>query len=499
MPICTVLVALFTTSTAPSQPNFVVLIADDLGYGEIAPGASAAEIPTPSIDAIDDLVFRRAYVTAPNCSPSRAGFLAGQFPTRFGYEFNPVGPRNEHDGIGLPPEVETLPEALQKAGYATGLIGKWHLGGTADYHPHRHGFDRFFGFLHEGHYFKPYPYDGVTTWLRRAALPGGRTGRWTRRDSRMVWSDHLGRKEPDYDADNPILSDGQPVAEPDYLTDAFTREAVAFIRQHREQPFYLQLAYSAVHSPMQALDEDMAAFESFGDIQRRIFAGMLASLDRSVGQVVAAVDEAGVADRTVVVFFSDNGGPTAELTSSNAPLRGGKMDMYEGGIRVPMRIDWPAAIPRGNGILSDGGSEANAVDAPVSTLDLHETIRGMAATGGDAKQSRKRRDGLDLRTADETILRTRPLFWRQGTRAALLLGDAKIVRNGPSGDGAAGWERYDLAEDGDEATDLAAAGPSRDGSDEMTSRLAEVWDELNSAMSAPLFGPRAKQRREPRR
>ena len=462
-------------SAGELPPNIVVLIADDLGYGEIAPGGVAAEIATPAIDAIDDLVFTRAYVTAPNCSPSRAGFLSGQFPTRFGYEFNPVGPRNETPGIGLPPSVQTLPEALQDAGYATGLIGKWHLGGAADYHPHRHGFDRFFGFLHEGHYFKPYPYDGVSTWLRRSALPPGRGGdRWTRRDGRMVWSTHLGRSEPDYDADNPILSDGQPVAEPDYLTDAFTREAVDFIRRHKSQPFYLQLAYSAVHSPMQALDADLAGLRGIDDIQRRIFAGMLVAMDRSVGQVVEAIDGAGIADRTVVVFFSDNGGPTAELTSSNAPLRGGKMDMYEGGLRVPLRMSWPAGIDRGS-LLRAG----DAIAAPVSTLDVHATIRGLAAAEVPASL-----DGIDLRTASQSQLASRPLFFRQGPRAALIRGDDKIVRNGSFSKPPADWELYDLG-DGDGPGEFEA-GESIDVMDE----LAETWDRMNAEMADPLFGPR---------
>jgi len=139
---------------------------------------------------------------------------------------------------------------LQNAGYVTGLFGKWHLGATAAYHPYRRGFDEFFGFLHEGHYFVPEPFEGVSTWLRRATLPGGGKGRRT--FGKTTYSTHMKYNEPDYNADNPIIRGSQPVAEKEYLTDAPTREAVDFIDRHSEKPFFLQLAYNAVHSPLQA-------------------------------------------------------------------------------------------------------------------------------------------------------------------------------------------------------------------------------------------------------
>ena len=469
-----------TTLSGTTQPNVVLLVADDLGYGEIAPGTDADEIPTPNIDRMSDAIFSQAYVTAPNCSPSRAGFLTGRFPTRFGYEFNPVGPRNEQPGIGLPASETTIAEMLQQAGYATGLIGKWHLGGEASFHPHRHGFDRFFGFTHEGHYYKPAPFDGMVTFLRRPALPGGRTGRWTRDDNRMIWSDWSPFGEPDYDANNPIVRDGQPLVELDYLTDAFTREAVAFIKEHRSQPFFLEVAYSAVHSPLQALEADMAAFTHIEDIQRRIFAGMLTSLDRSIGAVLDTLENEQLGERTVVVFFSDNGGPTRELTSSNAPLRGGKMDMYEGGIRVPMRMRLPTQQERTGSL-----EQQQTITEPVSTVDLLPTIATLAMASLP-----DRVDGIDLvpllvdedRETVRQRLATRPLFFRQGARAALRKGSLKLVRNGRKPGSA--WELYDLAADPGETTDLSldrlndAAG------------LAAEFDRLNAEMLEPLFGPR---------
>ncbi|MEK6249728.1 MAG: sulfatase-like hydrolase/transferase, partial [Planctomycetales bacterium] len=245
---------------ADQQPNIIVLFADDLGYGELSCQGNP-EIPTPHIDSIasNGVRFTDGYVAGPNCSPSRAGLLTGRIPTRFGYEFNPIGAVNEQSGIGLPVAEVTIAETLQNAGYTTGLIGKWHQGGTADYHPFRHGFDEFFGFLHEGHYFVPPPYKGVTTMLRRKSLPHGYTGRWVGKKG-FFYTDHMGSNEPDYDADNPITRGGQPVVETKYLTDALTREAVDFIDRHDDKPFFLYLAYNAVHSPLQGADAYMKRF-----------------------------------------------------------------------------------------------------------------------------------------------------------------------------------------------------------------------------------------------
>ena len=469
--------AVFLSAAPP--PSFVVLIADDLGYGEIAPGADAREIPTPNIDRIDGTIFTRGYVTAPNCSPSRAGFLSGRFPTRFGYEFNPVGERNEQVGIGLPPAIQTLPERLQDAGYATALLGKWHLGGTAPYHPHRHGFDGFFGFLHEGHYFAPAPYAGLTTWLRRRTLPPGLVAgpgadRWRSPDGTTVWSTHLGHSEPDYDANNPILRDGQPIVEEEYFTRALTREAIATIDRFAEQPFFLEVAYSAVHSPMQAPSEVVDSFAGIEDIQRRIFAGMLAELDGSVGQILDHLDATGVAERTVVMFFSDNGGPTRELTSSNRPLRGGKMDMYEGGIRVPMRVRWPAK--------AQPDWLRSSCDLPVSSLDLASTIHALA--GGRPLPSD---DGIDLtRSNAEQALDERPLFWRQGSRAALVQGSLKIVRNRRVRAEPTSWEFYDLDRDPSEQFNLETEPAAA----ERFRPLVDRWERLNGEMQPPLFGLR---------
>ncbi|MBJ07162.1 MAG: N-acetylgalactosamine-4-sulfatase [Verrucomicrobiaceae bacterium] len=463
---------------AGGQPNVVVLFADDLGYGELSCQGNP-EIPTPHIDSIADngARFTAGYVTAPNCSPSRAGLLTGRIPTRFGYEFNPTGARNEEAVFGLPPKEVTIAEALHDAGYTTALIGKWHQGGTARYHPFRHGFDEFFGFTHEGHYFVPPPYKGVTTLLRRRTLPGGAKGLWKGK-GRLFYHDVMGSDEPDYDANNPIVRGGQPVVETDYLTDALTREAVDFIGRNDDRPFFLYLAYNAVHSPLQGAESYMRKFAHIEDIHRRIFAAMLANMDDSVGSVLAQLRKSGIEKDTLVFFLSDNGGPTRELTSSNLPLRGTKGQMYEGALRVPFMVQWKGVIPAGK-----------VYGRPVSSLDIFATA---AANCAGVAQSRML-EGVDLvphLTGKKDGVPHETLYWRQGGKAALRHGDWKIVRMGQQFfPGNAKWELYDLSRDIAEGNDLAASDPER------VTALVRIWKKLDGEMREPAFGGQGSQAR----
>jgi len=460
----------------PDRPNILILLADDLGYGELG-CYGGQDIPTPHIDELagDGVLFRDGYVTAPFCAASRAGLIMGRYQTRFGFEFNPIGPTNEDPDIGLPPG-QTLADEMRDAGYVTGLLGKWHLGGTAKYHPQRRGFDEFFGFLHEGHYFVPPPWKGTTTWLRRRTLPDGGQGRWTSRDGRVVWSTHMGYHEPDYDADNPILRNSQPVNERQHLTDALTREAKSFIERHQDQPFFLLVAYNAVHSPMQGADKYMQRFEPIEDIHRRIFAAMLSHLDDSVGDILGTLRECDLERDTLVVFLSDNGGPTRELTSSNLPLRGEKGQLYEGGIRIPYILRWPGHVPQGR------------VDhRPVTSLDLLPTA---LAAAGVSKAKRLSGDGVNLLPFLQEDNDARPheeLYWRVGPKAALRRGDWKLVRMPPRGRASADWELYHLAGDIGETKDLAAAEPER--LKELTAR----WNDLDAQMIEPLWGGRQRR------
>lgn len=452
------------------QPNIVLLFADDLGYAELGCQGNT-DIPTPHIDSIaaNGVRFTSGYVAGPNCSPSRAGLLTGRIPTRFGYEFNPIGDKNEEPGYGLPAQEVTIAEALHDGGYTTGLIGKWHQGGTAKFHPFRHGFDEFFGFTHEGHYFVPPPYRGVTTLLRRKTLPGGATGLWLGKEN-LHFHDIMGGNEPDYDANNPIVRGGQPVVETEYLTDALTREAVDFIDRHDDKPFFLYLAYNAVHSPLQGADAYMEKFAHIEDLQRRIFAAMLANMDDSVGEVLAKLKESGIEKDTLVFFLSDNGGPTKELTSSNLPLRGGKGQMYEGALRVPFVMQWPGVVPAGL-----------VYDRPVTSYDIYAT----AAANSQGVTAPPQVEGVDLiphLTGEIDSPPHETLYWRQGGRTALRHGQWKLVRMGRKlTAGKSKWELYDLEADLVEENNLAATHP------EKLAELIGIWEEMDGEMSEPLF------------
>jgi len=456
---------------AELPPNIIWIVADDLGVGETSVQHPATDVPTPQIDSIAEngVRFTNGYVTAPFCAASRAGLVTGRYQTRFGFEFNPIGPTNEDPGIGLPVSEKTLADRLRdEAGYATMAVGKWHLGGNAHHTPLRRGFDEFFGFLHEGHYYRPAPYADMTTWLRRKTLPGGGQGRWTSADGRLIYTTHAGRNEPDYDADNPVLRNGQPIDEYDNLTDAFTREATAFIdRCGTERPFFLYLAYNAVHSPMQAEARYLEAHADIPDVQRRIFAALLCQLDDGVGEVLETVKKQGLERRTLIAFLSDNGGPTKELTSRNTPFRGEKGELFEGGIRVPFFMQFPGVIEAGT-----------VYDPAIISLDLFPTALALAGLPINPKL-----DGVPLLPYLAGEITTPPhdeLFWRVGTRGALRHGDWKLVRE-PGQKVAGPWQLYNLATDPGESTDLAATRP------EILADLVKRWENTNTGMIDPLF------------
>jgi arylsulfatase B len=279
----------------------------------------------------------------------------------------------------------------------------------------------------------------------------------------------MGSFEPDYDADNPVLRSSQPIEEKAYLTDALAREAESFITRHKAQPFFLYLAYNAVHSPMQGADPYMEKFAHIADIHRRIFAAMLAHLDDSVGRVLDRVRSEGLEERTLIVFLSDNGGPTRELTSSNAPLRGEKGQLLEGGVRVPFILQWKGHVPAGR-----------VEPRMVSSLDLFPTALAAAGVKAPAKL-----DGVDLlphlAAPGDSPIRPRH-YWRVGPQAALREGDWKILR----GRDDKTWQLYNLGDDPGEARDLASTHPERLAS------LEATWKKLDAEMVAPLWGGPAR-------
>jgi len=429
---------------AARQPNILVILADDLGWGELGCQGNP-QIPTPHIDSIatKGVRFTQAYVTAPFCCPSRAGLITGRYQTRFGHELNAIGKVNLDPKVGLPLTERTLADHLKALGYATACIGKWHLGGAAQYHPQKRGFDEFYGFLHEGHFFAAPPYKGMNTRLRV--------------------------NEPPYDDENPVMRGTQPVTEPEYLTQAITREAVSFIERNASRPFFLYLPYNAVHSPMQAPTAAVRKFNGIGDEHRQLFAGMLAELDAGVGAVLSKIRSLGLENDTLVIFLSDNGGPTQELTSSNAPLRGGKGQLYEGGLRVPFLLQWTGTVPSGQ-----------TIGEPIIATDIVPTA--IAAAGGRAPANM---DGVDLFPAvtGKAALGKRPFFWRMGRSIAWRNGEWKLVRMTPPRSTKAGqFELFNLAEDPSEQRDLASGRP------EVVARLRAELDAMNAQMVPPRWG-----------
>ena len=421
------------------RPNIVVIIADDLGYGETGMMGNP-QIPTPHIDALasDGVRFTSGYVTSSYCSPSRAGIMTGRHPSRFGYEMNPTGKRNLLAAAGLPESETTFVKLLADAGYKTALVGKWHLGTVESKHPLSRGFESFYGFLHEGHYYVDGPpYKNVLTMIRDSSLPAGER----QRDGDVIRGNYARMSEPEYDADNPVFRGEREIIERRYLTDAITEEAVRFIDDNAADPFCLVVSYNAVHSPMQALKEDLEKLRRIKDDQRRIFGGMLLALDHGVGRVRGALREAGLERNSLVVFVSDNGGPTAELTSSNAPLRGGKGSLYEGGIRVPMVWSYPPVLPKGS-------TESRAV----LSLDIAATALELAGVEAESQLDGKSLVGwIDDPARGELHDQ---LFWRMpGGKMAFRSGNWKIVR--PRRGQAI--ELYHLAGDTSEERNLAAS------------------------------------------
>lgn len=402
----------------PTRPNIVLILTDDLGYADLGVHG-CRDIPTPHIDklAAGGVRFTYAYAAGSFCTPTRAALLSGHYQQRLGNEdlTNVTGP--------LPKAVVTLPQRLQTAGYVTGMVGKWHLGEGAGFRPNDRGFDEFFGFLGGGHVYLP------------AANAKG-----------------------EYAA--PILRNSVPVQETRYLTDAFGEEAVAFLaRQQKDKPFFLYLAFNAVHTPIQATDKYLQRFAHIEDRTRRTYAAMLSAVDDAVGAVVAKLAETGQLDRTLLLFSSDNGGPTTRNAvngSRNTPLRGSKCETFEGGIRVPLLAQWP-------GVLKPG----TVYRQPVITMDLTATALALAGANAAGVEGAHL---LPFLSGEKTGAPHDALFWRCRTRSnnyGARQGDWKFVHS-TEGDANPGPKQkpardmlFNLAEDIGEQHDLAAKHPER--------------------------------------
>ena len=441
-------------ATAAAQPNVVLILADDLGYGDI--GVNGGEtIATPHIDALARRGVRltQGYVSHPVCSPSRAGLLTGRHQQRHGWEFNPAG---RDRGAGMSTDELTVAAGMRNAGYRTGLIGKWHLGSQPQHHPVNRGFDEFFGMVEGGSIYIDADVPGVESW----------------------GTPRIGRP-------NKIIRGlDQEVVVDAYLTDRFTDEAVAFVERNGRSPFFLFLSHKTPHTPLQATTKYLDRYRHIDDDATRIYSAMVASLDDSVGAVVAALEREGLRDDTLIVFLSDNGcaGYLANACS-NAPLRGFKRHFHEGGIRVPFIASWPNGLPEGGVFRS-----------PASSLDLMDTFlaaAGHAEVSDDSVNLIPHLDGSDAGAPHDY------LFWRSGPNWAVRDERWKLIsynrtdltREDLDGSGRlappeGGWPNdspkgqitllYDLTNDPSETVNYAAGRP------EEVQRLTQAWTRWNA-------------------
>lgn len=410
------------SSQAARKPNVVFMLGDDLGYCDVSL-YGCREIPTPNIDSIAaaGVKFTNGYVSAPVCSPSRAGLITGRNQQRFGFEFN-AGPLTRalaEPEMGLPTSEITLADLMKKAGYATGMVGKWHLGMHEKFHPLNRGFDEFFGFLFGANMYIDPDQPGV-----KSIDPEG-TGVRIRT------------------ARNPILRGHSVVEEKEYLTDAFAREATAFIERHRREPFFLYAPFNAPHTPLQATAKYYDRFPHIKDERRRIYAAMVSALDDAVGAILKKLRETGLEKNTLVVFISDNGCATYTKACSNDPLRLGKLTHFEGGPRVPFAMKLPGRIKAGM-----------VYERPVSSLDLLPTA--VALAGGKLPADRAY-DGVDLMPYLSGKKKAGPhdvLCWRNGENAGVRKGAWKLFKGGDH------YWLYDLSKDIGEQQNVADKYPA---------------------------------------
>jgi len=432
------LFALCSSLCAAPQPNVLVIIADDLGYADIGVHGGK-EVPTPNIDALAASGVRctSGYVTAPYCSPSRAGFLTGKAQTRFGHEFNPhVG---DEAKLGLPLDQRTIANVLHDAGYATALVGKWHQGFDVAHHPQSRGFDEFFGFLVGGHNFL----------LHKDAEP-------------EFGSAHS----------HDMIYRGREVQHLDgYTTDLFTDEALSFMDRNVAKPWFLYLAYNAVHTPLEIAEKLKSRIpDSVTDENRRGYLSLLLGLDDAIGRITAELKAKH--PNTLVFFFSDNGGSGrkpffAYNTGINTPLRGDKGQTLEGGIRVPFFVSWPGQLPAGK-----------VYEHPVSAMDVLPTACAIANT--------KQHDGIEgvnllpHLKGENTAAPHETLAWRFGPQKAIRRGNWKLVDfRDMEAKTQSGWQLFDLDADIGETKNLAAA------KSELVAELSKAWDDWNAKNMSP--------------
>ena len=430
LPLSGLISLVLLSCDSPAQrPNLIILFSDDAGYADYGFHGSE-KIRTPSLDrlASSGVRFTNGYVTASVCSPSRAGLMTGRYQQRFGHELNLPGRPDPDvpDSIrGLPLTEITLADILSESGYATGLVGKWHLGLEDHFHPANRGFHEFFG-------------------IRKGSGPY-------------------------FSGQNRDVETGMIPVHPDsltYLTDEFGDRAVDFIERHQDGPFFLFLSFTTPHTPLHAREDYFGEEEPrFETPARAKYASMMRSLDDNVGKVLDVLEALGLRENTVVVYVNDNGGAMPFNASLNAPLRGAKGTALEGGNRVAYLMSWPGVIPAGR-----------TYDHPVSTLDV---LPSFAAAARAPLPGDRTYDGVDLLPfllGENVAVPHDTLYWKMQWGAAVRAGDWKLVRT-PLEEH---W-LFDLATDVSESNDLSAEYPG------LTSTLRRSLESWESTHPEPIW------------
>ena len=428
--VFTIALAAGMAASAGAAPNIVIVMADDMGWGDV--GFHGSEIRTPEIDrlAAGGVRFERFY-THSVCSPTRAALMTGRFAVNTGM----LGPSNPWYARGLPSDEKLLPEYFREAGYRTHAVGKWHLGpNEPQYHPMNRGFDSFYGHLHGYLNHELHTLFGRVDWQR----------------------------------------DGNTVHEAGHATDLVAAEAARQIRERdQDAPLLLYVAFGAPHAPLQASAEAIAEYAHIDDERRRIYAAMVTELDRGIARIAAALEESRIAENTLLVFFSDNGG-SPNQGADNGPLRGGKGSPFEGGTRVPAFMHWPT------------GLEAGTVFGEQMTVtDLLPTLLAAAGADADAAQPIDGRNFWPA-IADGAAAPASPAlisnFGRGVVQHAYFSGDWKLVR---IADDQGGTEDllFDILNDPFEENDLAETRP------EVFRQLVEELDAIPKTEPISLHDP----------
>ena len=472
-----------TADAAPGQrqPNIVVIIADDLGANDVSAfggGVANGRVQTPAIDSImrEGTALRGGYSSHGTCSPTRAALMTGRHPSRIGFEYTSAPvlfARNIYDVIvderasiappiyhadrekdvppyetmGLPLGEVTIAELLRDRGYRTLMLGKWHLGDVPELQPHAQGFDEWLGITRGAALFGEIDDPQIVN---------------SRQDfdpiDRFLWANL--RFEVTEDGSTPF----KPAS---YFTDYLGDEAVKAIRANRNRPFFLYLAFTAPHTPLQATKADYDALADIPDHTLRTYGAMIRSLDRNVGKVLAELEAQGLAENTLVIFTSDNGGANyVGLPDINKPYRGWKASFFEGGIHVPYFVRWPARIP------------ATGARAPVDAASIDIFATAAAAANAPVPSDRPI-DGIDLTPilSGEQAAPDRPLFWRAGGYRVVLSGGWKLqVAENPGKT----W-LFNLAADPTERNNLAGSEPAK------VAELTALLDAYDKEAAKPLW------------